>query len=120
MSEYVHRKSLGKALRARGESDAKSIEVKLNSESASRLRDTLLRPDAQGQVVSILVDEKDLAASVLRQERVKFPISIGSLREPGLCTEWVLRPGRHDGAGQRHLRVMKGLSALLPAPILLS
>jgi len=69
MSEYVHRKSLGKALRARGYSSAKSIEIKLNPASATRLRDTLLRPDAQGQVVSILVDKEDLAASVLWQER---------------------------------------------------
>jgi len=69
MSEYVHRKSLGKALRARGYSTAKSIEIKLSAESATRLRDTLLRPDAQGQVVSILVDKEDLAASVLWQER---------------------------------------------------
>jgi hypothetical protein len=69
MSEYVHRKSLGKALRARGYSRAKSVEIKLGSESATRLRDTLLRPDAQGQVVSILVDKEDLAASVLWEER---------------------------------------------------
>ncbi len=69
MSEYFHRRSLGKALRARGESSAKSIEIKLSAESATRLRDTLLRPDAEGHVVSILVDKKDLAASVLWQER---------------------------------------------------
>lgn len=69
MSEYFHRKSLGKALRARGYSSAKSIEIKLSAESATRLRDALLRPDAQGQVVSILVDKGDLAASVLWQER---------------------------------------------------
>jgi hypothetical protein len=69
LSEYVHRKSLGKALRARGYSSAKSIEIKLSPESATRLRDTLLRPDAHGQVVSILVDKNDLAASVLWEER---------------------------------------------------
>jgi hypothetical protein len=69
MSEYVHRKSLGKALRARGYSSAKSIEIKLSAESATRLRETLLRPDARGHVVSILVDKEDLAASVLWQER---------------------------------------------------
>jgi hypothetical protein len=69
MSEYVHRKSLGKALRARGYSSAKSVEIKLSPKSVARLRDTLLRPDAQGQVVSILVDKEDLAASVLWQER---------------------------------------------------
>lgn len=69
MSEYVHRKSLGKALRARGYSTAKSVEIKLSPESVNRLRDTLLRPDAQGQAVSILVDKEDLAASVLWQER---------------------------------------------------
>jgi len=69
MSEYIRRKSLGKALRARGYSSAKSVEIKLSAESVTRLRDTLLRPDAQGQVVSILVDKEDLAASVLWQER---------------------------------------------------
>ncbi len=69
MSEYVHRKSLGKALRARGYSSAKSVEIKLSAKSAAQLRETLLRPDAQGQVVSILVDKEDLAASVLWQER---------------------------------------------------
>jgi len=69
LSEYVHRKSMGKALRARGYSSAKSIEVKLSAESAARLRNTLLQPNAQGEVVSILVDKKNLAASVLWQER---------------------------------------------------
>jgi hypothetical protein len=68
MSEYVHRKSLGKALRARGDSSAKSVEIKLSPTSVTRLRDTLLRPDATGQVISILVDKKDLAASVLWEE----------------------------------------------------
>jgi hypothetical protein len=47
----------------------KSVEIKLSAESATRLRDTLLRPDAQGQVVSILAYKEDLAASVLWQER---------------------------------------------------
>lgn len=68
MSEYVHRKPLGKALRARGYSSAKSVEIKLSAKSATRLREALLRPDAQEQVLSILVDKGDLAASVLWQE----------------------------------------------------
>jgi hypothetical protein len=44
---------------------AKSVEIKLSPKSAARLLDALLRPDAQGQVISILVDKDDLAASVL-------------------------------------------------------
>jgi len=39
---HVHRKSLGKALRARGSSRAKSFEIKLSPKSVGRLRDTLL------------------------------------------------------------------------------
>lgn len=69
MSEYVHRKSLGKALRARGYSAAKSVEIKLSAKSADRLREALLRPDADGQVISILVDKATSRASVLWQER---------------------------------------------------
>ena len=36
MSEYVHRRALGKALRARGYSSAKSVEIKLSAKSATR------------------------------------------------------------------------------------
>ncbi len=56
MSEYVHRKSLGKARRARGYSSAKSIEIKLSAASAATLLNVLSLPTAQGQVVSLLVD----------------------------------------------------------------
>lgn len=69
MSEYVHRKSLGKALRVRGYSAAKSVEIKLGPNSAARLLEALRRPDARGQVVSILVDKATSRASVLWQER---------------------------------------------------
>jgi len=69
LSEYVHRKSLGKALRARGYSSAKSIEIKLSATSAAKLLAALSLPTAQRQVISILVDKDDLAASVLWQER---------------------------------------------------
>lgn len=69
MSEYVHRKQLGKALRARGDSNAKSVEIKLNADSAARLRGILNQPGVDGQIISILVTKEDLAASVLWQQR---------------------------------------------------
>jgi hypothetical protein len=68
MGEYEHRKSLGKALRARGYSSAKSVEIKLSATSAAKLLAVLSLPTAQGQVVSVLVDKDNLAASVLWQE----------------------------------------------------
>jgi hypothetical protein len=68
VSEYKHRKSLGKAVRARGYSSAKSVEIKLSAASATKLLAALSLPSAHGQVVSILVDKHDLAASVLWQE----------------------------------------------------
>jgi len=69
MSEYVHRKSLGKALRVRGYSSAKTVEIKLSATSAARLLAALSLPTAQGQVVSILADKAGRATSVLWQER---------------------------------------------------
>ena len=69
MSEYKHRKSLGKAVRARGYSSAKSVEIKLSATSAAKLLAVLALPTAEGQVISILVDKDSLAASVLWEQR---------------------------------------------------
>jgi hypothetical protein len=69
MSEYVHRKSLGKALRVRGYSSAKTVEIKVTAASAAKLLAALSLPTAEGQVVSILANKGDRATSVLWQER---------------------------------------------------
>ncbi len=68
ISEYAHRRPLGRALRVRGRDDASSVEIKLSPRVRRSIGGGTARCRRR-EVVSILADKDDQAVSVLWQER---------------------------------------------------